>query len=81
MIRHDESTRNKENKFSGWFDTPFSEKRIQEAHSSRQTLKENDYQFDTAHTSVFNRAQHILKVILEEIEQPSLPVDMTWRLK
>ncbi|KAK2707368.1 hypothetical protein QYM36_015156 [Artemia franciscana] len=80
MVRHGESVWNKENKFCGWFDAPLSEKGIQEAHAAGQTLKEKGYQFDSAHTSVLTRAQHTLKVILEEIEQPSLPVEMTWRL-
>ncbi|KAK2713340.1 hypothetical protein QYM36_009266 [Artemia franciscana] len=31
--------------------------------------------------AVLTRAQHTLKVILEEIEQSSLPVEKTWRLK
>ena len=44
-------------------------------------MKRKGYQFDTALTSVLTRAQHTLKVILEEIEQSSLPVEKTWRLK
>jgi len=44
-------------------------------------LKRKGYQFNAAYTSVLTRAQHTLKVILEEIEQSSLPVENTWRLK
>ncbi|KAK2702545.1 hypothetical protein QYM36_018855 [Artemia franciscana] len=72
---------NKENKLCGWFDAPSSKKGIQEAHAADQTLKRKGYQFDTAHTSVLTRAQHTLKVTIEEIEQSSLPVEKTWRLK
>jgi len=32
-------------------------------------------------TSVLTRVQHTLKVILEKIEQSSLPVEKTWRLR
>ncbi|KAK2726101.1 hypothetical protein QYM36_000531, partial [Artemia franciscana] len=81
MVRHSETAWNKENKLCGWFDAPSSKKGIQEAHAADQTLKRKGYQFDTALTSVLTRAQHTLKVILEEIEQSSLPVEKTWRLK
>ncbi|XP_065568823.1 2,3-bisphosphoglycerate-dependent phosphoglycerate mutase-like [Artemia franciscana] len=81
MVMHGETAWNKENKLCGWFDAPSSKKGIQEAHAADQTLKRKGYQFDTAHTSVLTRAQHTLKVTIEEIEQSSLPVEKTWRLK
>ncbi|XP_065583640.1 2,3-bisphosphoglycerate-dependent phosphoglycerate mutase-like [Artemia franciscana] len=81
MVRHSETAWNKENKFCRWFDAPSSKKGIQEAHAADQTLMRKGYQFDTALTSVLTRAQHTLKVILEEIEQSSLPVEKTWRLR
>jgi len=81
MVRHGETAWNKENKLCGWFDAPSSKKGIQEAQAADQTLKRKEYQFDTAHTSVLTRVQHTLKVILEEIEQSSLPVEKTWRLR
>ncbi|KAK2713922.1 hypothetical protein QYM36_009719 [Artemia franciscana] len=74
MVRHGESAWNKENTFCSWFDAPLSKNGIQEAHGASQTLKEKGYQFYAVHTSVLTRAQHTLKVILEEIEQSSLPV-------
>ncbi|KAK2702543.1 hypothetical protein QYM36_018853 [Artemia franciscana] len=74
MVRHGETAWNKENKLCGWFDAPSSKKGIQEAQAADQTLKRKEYQFDTAHTSVLTRAQHTLKVILEEIDQSSLPL-------
>ncbi|KAK2726335.1 phosphoglycerate mutase 1-like [Artemia franciscana] len=80
MVRHGESAWNQENRFCGWFDADLSEKGIQEAHAAGKALKQNGYKFDVAHTSVLTRAQHTLKVILEEIGQPDLPVEKTWRL-
>ncbi|KAK2719408.1 phosphoglycerate mutase 1-like [Artemia franciscana] len=81
MVRHGERAWNKENKFCGWFDAPLSKKGIQEAHAAGQLLLTKAYQFDAAHTSVLTRAQRTLKVILEEIQQSSLPVQKSWRLK
>ncbi|XP_065568832.1 2,3-bisphosphoglycerate-dependent phosphoglycerate mutase-like [Artemia franciscana] len=81
MVRHGKTAWNKENKLCGWFDAPSSKKGIQEVHNADQTLKRKGYQFDTGHTSVLTRAQHTLKVILEQIEQSSLPVKKSWRLR
>ncbi|KAK2726517.1 hypothetical protein QYM36_000819 [Artemia franciscana] len=78
---HGKTAWNKENKLCGWFDAPSSKKGIQEVHNADQTLKRKGYQFDTGHTSVLTRAQHTLKVILEQIEQSSLPVKKSWRLR
>ncbi|KAK2726117.1 hypothetical protein QYM36_000540 [Artemia franciscana] len=58
-----------------------SKKIPSKAHAADQTLKRKGYQFNAAYTSVLTRAQHTLKVILEEIEQSSLPVENAWRLK
>ena len=68
MVRHSETAWNKENKFCRWFDAPSSKKGIQEALAADQTLKRKGYQFNAAYTSVLTRAQHTLKVILEEID-------------
>lgn len=80
MIRHGESTWNKENKFCGWFDADLSEKGVQEAHAGGKALKNAGYQFDVAHTSMLKRAQLTLETVLGEIDQSDLPVNKTWRL-
>lgn len=48
--------------------------------SAGKALKDADYTFDVAHTSVLTRAQETLKAILKEINQENLPVHKTWRL-
>lgn len=39
LIRHGESTWNEENKFTGWYDCPLSEKGHKEAIAAGQLLK------------------------------------------
>jgi len=80
MIRHGESTWNKENRFCGWYDAGLSPKGMEEAKCGGAALKQAGFKFDAAHTSVLQRAQTTLKTILDEIDQPNLPVQKTWRL-
>ena len=51
-----------------------------EAESAGKALKNENYNFDVAHTSVLTRAQKTLEAILKEIGQPDLPVKKSWRL-
>lgn len=53
---------------------------ISEAHAAGKALKESDFQFDVAFTSVLTRANKTLDIILNEIGQTSIPIEKTWRL-
>ena len=74
LVRHGQSQWNLENRFTGWVDVPLSEKGKQEAVQAGLSLK--DIRFDCAFTSVLQRAQDTLKIILDQIGQQSLPVRM-----
>lgn len=52
----------------------------QEALSAGKALKDANYKFDLAFTSVLTRAQNTLQIILKEIGQTDIPVQKTWRL-
>jgi 2,3-bisphosphoglycerate-dependent phosphoglycerate mutase len=80
LVRHGESTWNKENRFTGWTDVDLSEKGLQEAHEAGRTLRKNGYIFDIAFTSVLKRAIRTLWIILDELEQMWIPVQNHWRL-
>ena len=47
LIRHGESTWNKENRFTGWTDVDLSERGIKEATEAGKVLKENGFDFVT----------------------------------
>ncbi|MCC7406375.1 MAG: 2,3-diphosphoglycerate-dependent phosphoglycerate mutase [Bdellovibrionales bacterium] len=80
LLRHGESTWNKENRFTGWTDVDLSEKGRTEAKAAGQLLKTEGYDFDVAYTSVLKRAIHTLWTVLDEIDQVWLPVIRHWRL-
>ena len=54
LVRHGESSWNKENRFTGWTDVDLSDKGIEEAHTGGKALKEQGFTFDIAFTSVLN---------------------------
>ncbi len=80
LLRHGESTWNKENRFTGWTDVDLSEKGISEAHKAGQTLKKEGYTFDIAYTSVLKRAIRTLWITLDEMDLMWIPVIRNWRL-
>jgi 2,3-bisphosphoglycerate-dependent phosphoglycerate mutase len=80
LIRHGESTWNKENRFTGWTDVDLSEKGVQEAHKGGQFLRQEGYVFDVAFTSVLKRAIRTLWIALEEMDLMWIPVHNSWRL-
>ena len=80
LLRHGESTWNKENRFTGWTDVDLSEKGIEEAHKAGQTLKKEGYIFDIAYTSVLKRAIRTLWITLDEMDFMWIPVIRNWRL-
>ena len=80
LLRHGESTWNKENIFTGWTDVDLSEKGIAEAIESGQVLKKEGYIFDVAFTSVLKRAIRTLWIALAEMDLMWIPVYRSWRL-
>jgi len=80
LIRHGESTWNKENRFTGWTDVDLSEKGRQEAKEGGEVLKTEGYTFDVAFTSVLKRAIRTLWTVLDEMDLMWIPVHRSWRL-
>lgn len=72
LVRHGQSEWNLKNLFTGWKDVDLSEKGVAEAHAAGQKLKAQGLQFDVAYTSALTRAQHTLKIMLDELGQPGL---------
>ena len=80
LLRHGESTWNKENRFTGWTDVELSERGIQEATEAGRLLKDGGYVFDVAYTSVLKRAIETLWLALEQMDLMWIPVHNSWRL-
>lgn len=80
LLRHGESTWNKENRFTGWTDVDLSENGVQEAIEAGRKLKSSGFIFDVAFTSVLKRAIRTLWLVLDEIDLMWIPVHRSWRL-
>ncbi|MGN4189783.1 2,3-diphosphoglycerate-dependent phosphoglycerate mutase [Burkholderia gladioli] len=80
LIRHGESTWNKENRFTGWVDVDLTEQGNNEARQAGVLLKEAGYAFDIAYTSVLKRAIRTLWHVQDQMDQMYLPVVHSWRL-
>lgn len=80
LLRHGESTWNKENRFTGWVDVDLSEKGLAEARAAGQLLKARGFTFDRAFSSVLKRAIRTLWIVQDEMDLLWLPVERSWRL-
>ncbi|AYH42804.1 2,3-diphosphoglycerate-dependent phosphoglycerate mutase [Azoarcus sp. DN11] len=80
LLRHGESTWNKENRFTGWADVDLSAKGFEEAREAGRLLRREGHAFDLAFTSVLKRAIKTLDIVLEELDALWLPVEHSWRL-
>jgi len=80
LLRHGESSWNKENRFTGWTDVDLSEKGRQEAVEAGVALKAGGYVFDVAYTSVLKRAIRTLWITLDGLDLMWIPVYRSWRL-
>ncbi|MCX6002461.1 MAG: 2,3-diphosphoglycerate-dependent phosphoglycerate mutase [Chloroflexi bacterium] len=80
LLRHGESTWNRENRFTGWTDVDLSEKGIEEAKQAGRILKERGYEFDLAFTSLLKRAIRTLWIVQDGMDLMWIPVKKSWRL-
>ncbi len=80
LVRHGQSDWNRKNLFTGWTDVDLTEQGIQEAVDAGRLLKELDYDFDIAFTSVLTRAIRTLWLMLDELDRVWIPVVRDWRL-
>ena len=80
LIRHGESTWNKENRFTGWTDVDLSDRGREEAREAGRLMAAEKMAFDVAFTSVLKRALRTLWIALDEMDQMWIPVHNSWRL-
>jgi 2,3-bisphosphoglycerate-dependent phosphoglycerate mutase len=73
LVRHGQSEWNLKNLFTGWKNPGLTDKGVEEAHAAGRNLKALGLKFDMAFTSVLDRAQRTLTIMLEELGQTDLP--------
>ena len=80
LIRHGESTWNKENRFTGWTDVDLTDKGKEQAKNAGNLLKAEGYTFDLAFTSTLKRAIRTLWLATDEMDLLWVPVIKSWTL-
>jgi 2,3-bisphosphoglycerate-dependent phosphoglycerate mutase len=80
LLRHGESTWNKENRFTGWTDVDLSDRGREEAIAAGRLLRETGFVFDISYTSVLKRAIRTCWMALDELDLLWIPMERSWRL-
>ena len=80
LLRHGESEWNKQNRFTGWTDIDLSVQGVIEAEEAGNILKDNNYTFDIAYTSLLKRGIRTLWIVLDKMDLMWVPVFRSWRL-
>lgn len=80
LIRHGQSDWNLKNLFTGWTDVDLTEQGKQEAIDAGKLLRDLDFDFDIAFTSVLKRAIRTLWLITDELDRMWIPEIRDWRL-
>jgi len=80
LLRHGQSVWNLENLFTGWHDVDLTEQGRAEARRAAAQLKQEDFHFDLAFTSVLTRAIRTLWIVMDEMNRMWVPVERDWRL-
>src|SRR3989344_3294481 len=79
LLRHGQSTWNRENRFTGWTDVPLTDLGKKEAKKAGRVLKENEFVFDVAFTNLHKRAIDTTDIVLKEMNI-KVPVQKAWQL-
>jgi 2,3-bisphosphoglycerate-dependent phosphoglycerate mutase len=80
LLRHGESTWNKENRFTGWTDVDLTDKGRDEANEAARLLAAEGISFDVAFTSVLKRAIRTCWIVLDGLDLLWIPMERDWRL-
>ncbi|WP_322780860.1 phosphoglyceromutase [Frankia sp. Cas4] len=80
LLRHGESTWNRENLFTGWVDVDLSDKGVTEATRGGELLRDCGLLPDVVHTSLLVRAIRTAWIALDAAGRTWIPVRRSWRL-
>jgi 2,3-bisphosphoglycerate-dependent phosphoglycerate mutase len=80
LLRHGESAWNRENLFTGWYDSDLSEAGRRQAVDAGLLMAEKGVAPTILHTSLLVRAVRTAELALDQLGRQWLPVRRTWRL-
>ena len=68
LLRHGQSTWNKENRFTGWTDVDLTQEGVAEAVRAGELLRDEGFTFGKAYTSYLKRAVKTLDCVLDKLQ-------------
>lgn len=74
LVRHGQSEWNAQNRFTGWRDPGLTDRGMAEARRAGTLLRHEGHKFNIAYSSVLQRANHTLDLILETIGQTDIEI-------
>ena len=80
FLRHGQSTWNEASLFTGWANVELTTLGKNEAARAATQLWQEGYVIDVAYTSLLQRAQQTLEIVLSITGQENVPVNKNWRL-
>lgn len=80
LLRHGQSTWNKENRFTGWEDVDLTEQGVAEGRDAGKRISDHNLKPGVAFTSYLKRAIKTLNLALESMDMLHIPVYKSWRL-
>lgn len=80
LLRHGQSTWNRENRFTGWTDVDLTSQGRAEAAEAGRLLEVEGFSFDVCYTSVLTRAIRTAWIALDELDEIWIPIHLSWRL-
>ena len=80
LLRHGQSTWNKENRFTGWTDVDLTQEGVAEAVRAGELLRDEGFTFGKAYTSYLKRAVKTLDCVLDKLDEAWIPVEKSWQV-
>lgn len=80
LLRHGQSTSNRDKIFTGWLDAPLTEVGVIQARNAGKLLKDFNVCIDEVHTSFLSRAIQTSFYTLDELGELDIPIKIYWRL-
>lgn len=80
LVRHGQSTWNREERFAGWTDVDLTEHGIEQARLAARLLCETGVEPDVVFTSMLKRAIRTAWTMIDELDRAWIPVHPHWRL-
>jgi len=80
LLRHGESTWNRERRFTGWTDVPLTSRGREQAAAAGRWLADEGFRFDVCFTSLLGRAIDTLRIVLDTMGLVDVPVHRSWYL-